>query len=375
MSLKTLIFAGVSAFAISFVLPAHAQESEPEQPVGNANTTQSDKEEEDWRNSRRKSDPGDFDPISNPVDTGIGDILITTDPIDRLPPESRRHLKRERAKVIAGMGTDGDVQDAAYEPSDDAQDDPRLAAQEKAVWEEMMQELGSGSGSDAATDPSDNGGQGQAQAQSGQGQGQGQQGQGSGSEGTGQQAGTTGSTQAMRGGSATSASDILNRMRGQSPATGQTGSASGQSNGQGQSSGQGQTGSQAGQTGSAQAGTATGSSSSGGQTGQAQTAGGTGQSDGQAGAASASTGAQTGSASAARGGSATSASDILGQMRGQQGATGTTGNTSNSGAAGGSVLSRPNTTGPSQSSGASASSASDYLRTTTGTEQTPDRDN
>lgn len=369
MSLKALIFAGVSAFAMSFVLPVHAQESEPEQAVGNSNTTQSDREEEDWRNSRRKSDPGDFDPISNPVDTGIGDILITTDPIDRLPPESRRHLKRERAKVIAGMGTDGDVQDAAYEPSDDAQDDPRLAAQEKAVWEEMMKELGSGSGSGAATDPSDTAGQGQAQAQSGQGQGQGQQGQGSGSHGTGQQAGTTGSTQAMRGGSATSASDILNRMRGQMPATGQTGSASGQSNGQGQS------GSQAGQTGSTQAGTATGSGSSGGQTGQAQTGGGTGQSDGQAGAASASTGGQTGSASAARGGSATSASDILGQMRGQQGAAGATAGASNSGAAGGSVLSRTNTTGPSQTSGASASSASDYLRTTTGNEQTPDRDN
>ena len=112
MSLKALIATSASAFALSLMMPSQAQERDPEPTSNPTSTTQTDQSEDDWRQSRRKADTDDYDPVSDPISTGAGNIMITTEPIDQLPPESRRHLKRQRALVIAGMGPDGQMQDA-----------------------------------------------------------------------------------------------------------------------------------------------------------------------------------------------------------------------------------------------------------------------
>ena len=357
MSPKALIFAGVSAFAIATGMPLAAQDSggrtTTTSTTGAGNTTQTDQSEDDWRRSKRKESAGDYDPISNPMGTGIGNIMITTDPIDQLPPESRRHLKHQRAMAIATSGPGGQAQNAAYEPSAGAQADPNLAAQEQAVWKEMMQGLGSGSSA---------GGSGAE----GQGTGQGQ---------TGQQAATAPPTQTMRGGSIASASDILKQMRGTSQISGATGTgAASQVGGAGktpstqkeqgnQGTQQGASGEQAEQSGQNQNGQAPT-----GQT-QAQDQAQSGQGSGSAQTSSRQT--ALGSSSAQRGGSTASASDILGQIRaGTQGGgqikqnpLGTTQDTQASSAA--NPASAPETT-PSTSSiaarGGSAESAADILQ-------------
>ncbi|MEM1390687.1 MAG: hypothetical protein AAGG45_06365, partial [Pseudomonadota bacterium] len=65
MSLKALISISVSAFSLSLMLPSSAQEgSNTGSSSDTSNTTQTDQSEEDWRQSRRKADTDDYDPIS-----------------------------------------------------------------------------------------------------------------------------------------------------------------------------------------------------------------------------------------------------------------------------------------------------------------------
>lgn len=381
MSLKKFIAVGVSAFALSFAGPAVAQDSGAPSSTSSGDTTQTDQSEDDWRRSKRKDSTGDYDPISNPMSGGLGNIMITTEPIDQLPPESRRHLKRQRALAIAGMGPDGDMQDVAYEPSAGAQADPNLAAEEKAVWDEMMKELGSGSGSGTgqmAGDASSSGPRGQEQTGQGQSAGQGN-GQAS---GQGQQAGRPSSPQAMRGGSTASASDILSQMRGlgrgdsasqqagdsrsgtnQGAAQGRVG---GGAAGQNQGQNQGQTQTQQGSSGGGQ-------SSSTSPASRAQTA--TQTADGQQQAQNPQggqapvdkqtpvTGRTSDAQSVLRGGASSSASDILNQMQ-------NTGDTAppQSARPDRTITAQPRVTPPPiasrdyETSGTNATSASDYLR-------------
>jgi hypothetical protein len=344
VSFKALIIASVSAFAVSLAMPVIAQDS-------GETTTQTDQSEEDWRKSKRKESAGDYDPISNPMSSGMGNIMITTDPIDQLPPESRRHLKRQRALAIAGMGTDGEVQDASYEPSTGAQADPNLAVQEEAIWEEMVEGLGSGSGTGGAPGQAVTGASGAGMNGQGDGQGASQgSGQGLGQGQQGQQAGTTGTPQTMRGGSTASASDILSQMRG----VGQSGGSVPQGSAQGQ--GQGQAGTQSGQSG------ATGQQ--GDQTGQAQADSNSPQGTDQAGSQTQAASSAPRSPQAMRGGSAASASDILGQMRGQAG------DTSQLTQAPDAPAGQSSTARDYESGVARSTSASDYLRS--GQDQTAD---
>ena len=56
-------------------------------------TDQTDKSEEDWRKSQRKSTNEDpFDPFQTSGNPGLGSPLPPLRPIDQLPEESRRHI-------------------------------------------------------------------------------------------------------------------------------------------------------------------------------------------------------------------------------------------------------------------------------------------
>lgn len=255
-----------SAFALAGV-PAYAQ-SAPQ------DTQQTDKSEEDWRKSQKKQGSDDIlDKIfRNNKNTGVGNgypDVPEYDAIESLPEESRRHLKKQRAKVIA-TSEPGAVSNPGYTPSEAAKSDPDLAEQEKQVWDGMVKDMqGGGTGAQPGQ------GQGGQPGQAGQAGGQGQQGQNSG------QAGGQSGSSPVRGGSSTSVADILGQIKGmqgggqqgqgQSPAQGRS---------QGQSQGQGQS-----QDGQAQ------------QSGQAPQSGNNGP----------------------RGGSSTSVSDILGKIKGMKG--------------------------------------------------------
>lgn len=110
-------------------------------PAATAQSTeQTDQSEEDWRRSQKTSSGDPFDPSPNSTPTGWGTTLPDMRPIDQLPEESRRHLMRQRARVIAEMEF-GEARDAAYEPSEAARSDPDLAAEEEAVWETILTDL------------------------------------------------------------------------------------------------------------------------------------------------------------------------------------------------------------------------------------------
>ena len=208
-----------SGFALSPIATAQSNER----------TEQTDQSEEDWRRSQRKTGGEEREDVFDPSQsTGTGGIFPPLRPIDSLPTESRRHLSKQRAKAIAGMDSDGKIQETSYEPSERAKSDPNLAAEEEAVWEEMIEELqGSGGNtedgsrsSDQAGDQNEQSGQSSESQQSGS---QGQSGQGedqSSAQGESQsdqsESGQGGSQEksVMRGGSAASASDILKQMRG-----------------------------------------------------------------------------------------------------------------------------------------------------------------
>lgn len=176
--LGTIAFAGLACLD---PLPALAQD-----------TGQTDQSEEDWRKSqrKRKTDIGDFDPISNPGGIGSGINLPPLDPIDTLPEESQRHLRRQRAKVIAEMEFGETPGDVPFEPSEAAKDDPNLAAEEEEAWEVILTDLQGGSG---GGDQSGEGGPNKV-AVAGQG--------------------GADSRSVTRGGSAQSVSDILAQLKG-----------------------------------------------------------------------------------------------------------------------------------------------------------------
>lgn len=113
-------------------------------------TDQTDASEEDWRNSRRKAKTNDgFDPILNPNSVGAGGVLPPLEPIDTLPEDSRRHLQRQRAKIIAELELGEAPGDIPLEPSEAAKSDPQLAADEEEAWEVILTDLQGSSGSGA----------------------------------------------------------------------------------------------------------------------------------------------------------------------------------------------------------------------------------
>ncbi len=122
-------------------------------------TSQTDRSEAAWRKSKKKhvvKDP--FSHTPNTASSGVGAPLPPLSAMQRLPEESRRHLKRQRAKVIASMkfGKDGQPElgkNAAYQPSEAAKNDPALAADEEEAWQVILTDLQGGSGKGGQTAP------------------------------------------------------------------------------------------------------------------------------------------------------------------------------------------------------------------------------
>ena len=293
----SLLFAVLAA-------PAYAQDSTPE-PQDNPQTRQTDESEDDYRRSQRRRDTGDiFDDIDiNTSGSGSGGLIgPEVKAIDRLDQESRRHLNKQRAKALAEAGP-GEPIDAAYEPSETAKTDDYVAEQEKEAWEEMLREANGGIG--IIQGPKGGSGQGGGQGSSGQGQ-SGQTGQGGGQGQAGGQSGQEQSGQrstpsVIRGGSASSASAILDQLKGRSSGVGQ--------------GTQGSQGSQQGQGTQGQDSQGQGTQGQGINSGQSQ-----GQSGNQSGSQSGQ-GQQSGSPSGQsestqRGGSSSSASSIFNQIKG-----------------------------------------------------------
>ncbi len=379
--------------------------------TGTSSTQQTDQSEDAWRKSKKKTTSTDpFDPFKNSRNFGAGLNLPPLRPIDSLPEDSRRHLMRQRAKVIATEDMNPDPsapktnsKHTVYKLSEAAKTDPALAKEEEEAWEVIMTDLQGAKGgkpSQSASGP-------HKVAIAGRG---------------GDQTGSV-----MRGGSAHSAAEIMARLKGlKTGGTGGTGTLptgeQGQQTGsgqQGQPQGQGQT--PQGQDQSQPGNTQTASGQRGGSAqstadiltgikGHGSEQGRQGQTQGQPGTA------QT--QSVMRGGSAQSASEIMAGMKGantgqsqQSGdtnndaapqTTSQTGQASNdaaqgqqqstqtgsnaaatdaandSGAAGEaakkttpeilSPLSLPETTGPSQQVECSQSSASAYLKQAQGSD-------
>lgn len=230
----------VSLLFAVLAFPAYAQDSTPETPSesapqDNPQTRQTDESEDDYRRSQRRRDTGDiFDDIDiNTRSSGSGTILgREVKAIDRLDQESRRHLNKQRAKALA-EAQPGEPIDAAYEPSDVAKTDEYVAKQEEQAWKEMMREANSGLAGTQGQGTGSGGGQGDGQGnQSGQGQ-PGQPGQGQvGQSQDGQSSQTSPSV--LRGGSASSASSILDQIKGRSGSSGGRAPQSGQTTGGGQ---------------------------------------------------------------------------------------------------------------------------------------------
>jgi hypothetical protein len=153
-------------------------------------TDQTDQSEEDWRKSRKKRDTSDiFQDIKNSGVFGNGINQGPVNPVEALPEDSRRHLMKERAKVIATVET-GQTPDAPYNPSEEAKTDPDLAEQEKEAWDVIMTDLKSGGG-------------------------QGQPGTGPNKIAiAGQGGGSSPSNSTMRGGSTQSVAEILAQIKG-----------------------------------------------------------------------------------------------------------------------------------------------------------------
>jgi len=225
--LSTLLASTALLVAADFSMPAWSQTS-------NDQTTQTDKSEEDWRKSRKKTTTDDiFEDILNRRSTGSGYGMGPENPMDSLPEESRRHLMKQRAKVIA-TSDPGQPVTTPYTPSEGAKTDTDLQAQEKEAWDKLVKDMNGGPGQGQS--------QGTQQGQdgaSGQGQG-GQSGSQSGSQGSGQDgqssksdSSSTGSSSSpLRGGSSASVSDILAKIKGMQPGTGTApqGSQTGSSN-------------------------------------------------------------------------------------------------------------------------------------------------
>lgn len=290
----TLGFASVLAFGGLAAAPAYAQ-----------TTDQTDQSEEDWRKSQKKRDAGDIlEDILNKRSTGSGSQNTgPVSPLENLPEESRRHIKKERAKVMASHDPNN-IPDVPYTPSEAARADEKLAKREEKAWKTVMEDLkdgGSGQNGDPAGQQAGQPGGSQA-GDSQAGTDQSSQGTGSGQSQDGSNDGDSSQPQSvMRGGSSASVADILAQIKGMQGGQGNSpdGSPDGQPNGnsQGQNgqgqTGQGQTGSggQSSETAGEQSGQTDGSSAGGdsqqaenGQSGDAAQTGGSDGSDAATGA-------------------------------------------------------------------------------------------
>lgn len=222
MMKRTLLILFASSSLLAFGAPAYAQTSDP--VVSNPNTTQTDRSEEDWRKSKKKSSTDDIlDIFTNPNSTGVGNTR-TYKPIEALPETSRRHLMRERAKRMAEAGV-GEPIPTHYEPSAAAKSDAALKADEQAAWDDIVKDMnggvggnGGGQGSDTQAGQQDGTGNGAGQSGNGQNPSTGRAGGGSDNTNSdGQDGSQSRSPSTMRGGSAVSVSDILNRIKGRGP--------------------------------------------------------------------------------------------------------------------------------------------------------------
>ena len=250
-----------TAFAVVQAMPSYAQ------------TTETDQSEEDWRNSRKKrsTTPDIFDPNVNGIGQGLPDIKPLT-PIEQLPRDSQRHLKKLRAEIIAESDP-GQAPDTSYKPSEAAQNDPDLAAQEEEAWKIIVTDLELGGGQGGQPQ--------QGQSQDGEkvavvGRGSNPSGQNSGGFGGG---GSGGGNGVIRGGSSSSVADILSQIKGIKAGRGVgTGTGTGTGSGGGNSPTGSPIGSPTG-TGTGTSGTGAGSGSgSGTQEASTQGSGGSGQS-------------------------------------------------------------------------------------------------
>jgi len=204
---------GSSILVMAHAAPAYAQSTE-----------QTDQSEEDWRKSQKKRDTTDiFEDILNNRNIGSGNGYGPPNPIETLPEESRRHLLKERAKILA-TSEPGTTPDTPYNPSEAAKSDSDLQEQEKEAWEDIVEDLkGGGQG-----DQSGQGGQGSADkvADAGQSGGSpGGQSSGGGGEPSSSRSGYKGPTP-LRGGSSASVADILARIKGLQPRSGYGGGSS-----------------------------------------------------------------------------------------------------------------------------------------------------
>ena len=253
--LKRFALLAVSAVALGLMvqMPAYAQSTE-----------QTDQSEEDWRRSKKKSSSERDDPTRSLPGLGSGIPIPPLEPIDTLPEESRRHLQRQRAKVIAEVEVGETPGDVPFEPSEAAKSDPDLAAEEEEVWELILTDLQGSSGGGA---PAESGPNRVAVA-----------GRGGGSNGS-----------LTRGGSSQSAADILAQLKGLQSSGGSSGG-SGQDGPRPQSTQAGGGSQSAGQPQGSQGQQSQGSQGQGqqdqGQQGTAQAQGGQqGGADGQSGQA------------------------------------------------------------------------------------------
>ena len=121
---------GSSILVMADAAPAYAQSTE-----------QTDQSEEDWRKSQKKSDTTDiFEDILNNRNIGSGNGYGPPNPIETLPEESRRHLLKERAKILA-TSEPGTTPNTPYNPSEAAKSDSDLQEQEKEAWEDIVEDL------------------------------------------------------------------------------------------------------------------------------------------------------------------------------------------------------------------------------------------
>jgi len=199
-----------TALATVHAIPSYAQ------------TTETDQSEEDWRKSRKKrsTTPDIFDPNNTTIGQGINDIKPLT-PIEKLPRDSQRHLKKLRAEIIAESDP-GEIADTSYKPSEAAKNDPDLAAQEEEAWKIIVTdlELGGGQGSQ----PQDQSQDGEKIAVVGRNttppSGQNSGGGFGGAIGAGTGSGSQ-SSGGIRGGSSSSVADILAQIKGIKASRGQ----------------------------------------------------------------------------------------------------------------------------------------------------------
>lgn len=306
-------FFWLAAFGLTLApaLLVVAQEAGTQAP----DTTQTDQQEDDWRNQNRVGSNDPFDPRPNSSNQGWGVTMPQMDPVDQLPEESRRHLAQMRTQAITSVDLDNpNFENVAYEPSDAAEADPDLMAREQAAWEDMLADMqaatGTGSGGAeqpdtqpavmAGQDTSAGSGGMQTTAMSGGGNQSAadmlaQMGQAGGASG---QAGTPASTQASQGGAQTSAAEMLRQM--------------GQGAGDMTGDGQEQSTSQA-ESGGTQA-SGSGESEAGDSTETGSQAAGEGQSDGESGDGDASQsdgdGTESGQEGADAGDGATAAAEM-----------------------------------------------------------------